>query len=107
MKRIGEQKSLVDNLSRRIQELDAYAKQRLLSMDEWNERIEVEKNLENLLILENLQWKQKADRSWVLHGDANTNFFHQYARGGGKTQFPIYNLIMEKLEGSRRLLNIL
>jgi ABC-type molybdenum transport system ATPase subunit/photorepair protein PhrA len=81
MKRIGEQKSLMDNLSRRIQELDACAKQRLLSMDEWNERIEVEKNLENLLILKNLQWKQKAGRSWVLHGDANTNFFHQYASG--------------------------
>lgn len=79
MKRIGGQKSPMDNLSRRIQELDAYTEQGLLSMDEWNERIEVEKNLENLLILENLQWKQKAGRSWVLHGDANTNFFHQYA----------------------------
>lgn len=30
---------------------------------------------------EDLQWKQKAGKMWVLQGDANTHFFHQYMNG--------------------------
>jgi hypothetical protein len=79
--RIGDQKRIMDDLVKRIQNLDLVAEQRLLSMEEWNERLEVEKNLENLYFLEDLQWKQKARKNWILQGDANSKFFHQFACG--------------------------
>ena len=65
----------MNDLTKKIQDLDLVAEQRLLSMEEWAERLEVEKNLERLFILEDLQWKQKAGKNWILQWDANSHFF--------------------------------
>jgi hypothetical protein len=45
---IGDQRKDKNNMARRIQDLDKIAKNRLLSIQEWEERIEVEDRLESL-----------------------------------------------------------
>jgi hypothetical protein len=50
-------------------------------MEEWNERIGLEDELESFIRLEEIYWKQRSGQKWVLEGDANTNFFHQFANG--------------------------
>lgn len=67
--------------SKRIEEIDLISEKRLLSMGEWEERIHLENELEKMSRLEDLQWKQKAGKNWVLHGDENTRFFHQFING--------------------------
>lgn len=50
-------------------------------MEEWDERLKVEAKLEKLVSIEMLQWKQKAGKNWILRGDANSSFFHQFVNG--------------------------
>jgi hypothetical protein len=45
---IGDQRKDKNNMARRIQDLDKIAENRLLSIQEWEERIEVEDRLESL-----------------------------------------------------------
>lgn len=51
------------------------AESRLLSKDEWEERLNLEKELEDMNRLEELHWKQRSGENWILKGDANTHFF--------------------------------
>lgn len=48
---------------------------------EWEERISLEESLDRMNTIEELQWKQKAGKNWILHRDANTQFFHQFVNG--------------------------
>jgi hypothetical protein len=68
-------------MSQRIQELDKTAETRLLSIQEWEKRIEIEDKLEYINRAEELHWKQKAGNKWLLEGDSNSLFYHQYANG--------------------------
>lgn len=77
-------------MTHRIQELDTIAECRLLTMGEWEERIEVEDRLEALNRSEELYWKQKAGNKWLLEGDSNTNFFHQFANGRRRKKMIIF-----------------
>ena len=77
----GVQKLVKMDLTKRVEEIDLIAEQRLLTMGEWEERIDLENKIENLDRQEDLQWKQKAGKNWVLLGDANTRFFHQFCNG--------------------------
>jgi len=87
----------MDDLVKRIQNLDLVAEQRLLSMKEWNERLEVEKNLENLYFLEDLQWKQKARKIEFCKGIQILSFSISLpVVGEGKIPLPILNLKMGK-----------
>jgi hypothetical protein len=45
---IGDQKKDKNNMAQRIQVLNKIAKTRLLSIQEWEERIEIEDSLESL-----------------------------------------------------------
>lgn len=69
------------SISKRIEEIDLAAEKRLLSFDEWEERICLEKEIEEISFWEDLQWKQRAGKNWFLQGDANTRFFHQFMNG--------------------------
>jgi uncharacterized small protein (DUF1192 family) len=75
LKNIGEQKAIKLGYSKRVEEIDLIVEKRLLSMDEWEERIGLEDKLDEINRLEDLQWKQRAGKNWVLQGDANTQFF--------------------------------
>jgi hypothetical protein len=77
----GHQKEIVRGISSRIEEIDVLAEKKLLTMDEWEERIDLEENLDRINTIEELQWKQKAGKNWILRGDANTQFFHQFVNG--------------------------
>jgi len=77
----GAQRANKDCITKRIQELDIVAEDRLLSMEEWNESISLEDELDSFIRLEEIYWKQSSGQKWVLEGDANTNFFHQFANG--------------------------
>jgi len=48
---------------------------------EWEERISLEESLDRMNMIEELQWKQKAGKNWILHRDVNTQFFHQFVNG--------------------------
>lgn len=64
-----------------MEEIDLVAERRLLSYEEWGERGRLENQLESIFQLKDIQWKQKVGKNWILKGDANTYFFHQYANG--------------------------
>ena len=81
MNLIGTQRENKLCITKRIQEIDLLAESRLLDMMEWEERIDLEKQLEELNNLEEIYWKQRAGDNWILKGDANTKFFHQFANG--------------------------
>jgi hypothetical protein len=57
------------------------AEKRLLSISEWEERINLEEALDKMNLIEELQWKQKVENNWILQEDANTQFFHQFMNG--------------------------
>lgn len=65
----------------RIQELDLIAENRLLSFEEWDERIYLDDEMDKIFRLEDIYWRQRAGKNWVLKGDDNTRFFHQFANG--------------------------
>jgi hypothetical protein len=50
-------------------------------MEEWEERISLDFKIEEMGKWDEAQWKQKAGKNWVMQGDANTHFFHQYVNG--------------------------
>jgi hypothetical protein len=60
------------NISARIEEIDVLAEKRLLTMSEWEERINLENKLDRMNTIEELQWKQKVGKNWILQGDVNT-----------------------------------
>jgi len=78
---LGEQKREKASMTQRILEIDKMAELRLLTNQEWEERIEIENRLDGLQRSEEIYWKQKAGLKWLLEGDANTHFFHQFANG--------------------------
>jgi hypothetical protein len=80
--RISDQKrEIMKNISNRIEEIDIIAEKRLLSIHEWEERISLEDSLDKMKLIEELQWKQKVGNNWILQGDTNSQFFHQFMNG--------------------------
>lgn len=43
--------------------------------------MDLEKQLEETDNLEEIYWRQRVGDNWILKGDANTKFFHQFANG--------------------------
>lgn len=106
LKEIGKQKIVKMDMSKRIVEIDSLAEHRLLTLDEWEQRIELENKLEDLSRLEDLQWKQKAGKNRVLHGDANTHFFHQFVNGRRrKKQITYLDSDMGEIRGQGNISN--
>lgn len=69
----------IENNKAMILFLDNLEEFRDLSIHEWNFRIMVKQNLENLLLQQKEYWKQRSKINWVKLGDENTAFFHSHA----------------------------
>lgn len=78
---IGQQREAKNKIAERIQTIDNSAEHRLLTMLEWEERIQLEKEWETILSTEDTYWRQRAGTKWVLQGDTNSHFYHQFANG--------------------------
>jgi hypothetical protein len=63
LKNLGEQKERNSGLAKRVEEIDLIAENRLLTMEEWEERIALENKLEEINRAEDLQRKQKAGKN--------------------------------------------
>jgi hypothetical protein len=81
LKLIGDQRKAKQVLVNRIEEIDCLTELRLLDIHEWEERLSLENQLDKIHLLEEIHWRQRARKNWVLKGDTNTHFFHQYANG--------------------------
>jgi hypothetical protein len=47
----------------------------------WQQRYQLENNLDHIYQKEEMFWQQRGSEKWVLEGDANTTFFHSSASG--------------------------
>jgi hypothetical protein len=67
-----------------IQELaliDKQAEDRDLSQGEWIHRYhyQVERQLENVYLIEEFYWKQRMGKNWLVANDSSTKFLHHFA----------------------------
>jgi hypothetical protein len=63
LKNKGAEKMAKQAFSKKIEEIDLVAEKRLLTMEEWEQRIDLENKLDKMSRLEDLQWKQKAGKN--------------------------------------------
>ncbi|RVW54885.1 Transposon TX1 uncharacterized 149 kDa protein [Vitis vinifera] len=68
-----------------------------LNLELVSERILRRKELEDLLLKEEVQWRQKSRVKWIKEGDCNSKFFHRVATGRKSRKF-IKSLISERGE---------
>ena len=68
-----------------------------LNLDLVSERTLRRKELEDLLLKEEVQWRQKSRVKWIKEGDCNSKFFHRVATGRRSRKF-IKSLISERGE---------
>ena len=52
-----------------------------LNLDLLSERTLRRRELEDLLLKEEVHWRQKSRVKWIKEGDCNSNFFHRMANG--------------------------
>lgn len=81
LRKKGEVKEERRSISHRIEEIDLISEKKLLSLEEWEERLALEGKMEELEKWDLIKWKQRAGKNWLLHGDANSHFFHQFVNG--------------------------
>lgn len=78
---IGEQKKRKLAIIQDIEGIDREAEIRGMSTEEWAQRYNLEANLERIYQMEEIYWKQRVGIRWMVKGDSNSGFFHQYANG--------------------------
>jgi hypothetical protein len=77
----SQQKKLKQDILRRINVLDEWSNSRPLAQIEWEERYELDKDLQKILPDEELQWQRRGGEKWILAGDSNSSYFHKCANG--------------------------
>ncbi|RVW30367.1 La-related protein 1A [Vitis vinifera] len=73
------------------------------TVEGWEERTLRRRELDDLLLKEEVQWRQKSRIKWIKEGDCNSKFFHRMATGRRSRKF-IKSLISEG--GGETLSNI-
>lgn len=94
LQRKGEQNRCKDELLEQLQCIDNMAEMRELNCDEWRNRYEVERKLEQIYIREEIFWRERGNNKWILKGDSNTKFFQLIANGRRRKSY-----IKELMEG--------
>jgi len=59
--------------------------QRVESPTNLEEINQIQKDIDKLMEMEDLKWKQRAKRNWYVQGDHNTSFFHAWATEGRRS----------------------
>ena len=62
-----------------IANIDVIEQEGVLSSDPAAQRIERKRELEELILREEIHWRQKAKVKWVKDGDCNSKLFHKVA----------------------------
>jgi len=78
---IGKKKK---ELLESIRELDLVEECRCLEEDKKVRKVDMLRELEETLLLEEMNWRQKSRALWLKEGDKNTNFFHRVANSHRK-----------------------
>ena len=84
-----------DTIKDRIQKIDKKEEDGPLDNHEKEERDHLRKQLlHDLLLQEEIIWKQRSRITWLQHGDRNTRFFHTMAsfRKRRKIPYHIWNM---------------
>lgn len=81
IQKMGQQKKKKQELTQSLDQIDKEAENRNLSAEEWRHRYDIEAELEEIYRLEEIHWQQRVGDRWIVKGDSNTDFFHQYAKG--------------------------
>ena len=66
-----------------------------MNLDLVSERTLRRRELEDLLLKEEVHWRQKSRVKWIKEGDCNSKFFHRMANGRQSRKF-IKSLIFER-----------
>lgn len=80
----GDIRAAKDSISKKIEELDHLEEEGVINDIQRLERKELRKNLEEVILKEEILWAQKAGVQWLKEGDSNTRFFHWVANGSRK-----------------------
>ncbi|KAJ9685197.1 hypothetical protein PVL29_017290 [Vitis rotundifolia] len=75
--------------------IDLIEQERNLNIDLVSERILRRRELEDLLLKEEVHWRQKSRVKWIKEGDCNSKFFHRMANGRRSRKF-IKSLISKR-----------
>ena len=81
IKQAGEKKKLRSSLLAQLESINRDAEVGEISASCWEERYGLENALEQIYQQEEIHWKQRGDLTWLVEGDSNTRFFHQFANG--------------------------
>jgi hypothetical protein len=68
----------------KMKRMDKMEEEKGFNTTQWQERYEVEKQLEEIYQFEEIQWQRRGGVKWVLKGDSNNSYFHGVANGTKK-----------------------
>ncbi|WVZ96593.1 hypothetical protein U9M48_042209 [Paspalum notatum var. saurae] len=77
----GETRKKKDCLIQSIKQLDDLAGVQTLTVEKWQERYNMEKQIMEIYEREEVSWQRRGGENWLLKGDNNTSYFHGIANG--------------------------
>ena len=72
---------------RRVTFWDDRENNRVLNMEEVEDRVATKEDFKKWCLLEEISWRQKSRELWLKEGDRNTGFFHRMANSHRRRNF--------------------